>query len=254
MAAVLLSSCSKEHNVGDGYLEKPTVNAVVFKAAGDSAGIVNKLNEFRVFAGDPVNGAPGATTGRREVNWDGVPQALTNSNNFPFNFFGSAEPADANGRKRGLITTPTSTSFRVDSSDFASVDASYASQFEAFSRKKLFADMGNTVTEVTFKVAGTTTNAFVKGFAVIFSDVDVVNSTTVQFFNGTKSLGVYTAPVASQGFSFVGVGFPDEKVTKVKITSGNGLLAPGIKDISNGGNKDLVVMDDFLYSEPQPAQ
>ena len=254
VVSVLAVSCSKKHDGGEGYPGKPTVNAVVFSAAGDSAGIVNKLNEFRLFAGDPVNGNPGATTGRREVNWDGVPAALTNNNNFPFNFFGSAEAADANGRKRGLITTPTSTSFRVDSSDFASVDASYASQFEAFSRKKLFADMGNTITEVTFKVPGTNNNAFVKSFAVIFSDVDVANSTTVQYYNGTKSLGTFSAQVASQGFSLVGVGFADEKITRVKITSGNGLLVSGIKDISNGGNKDLVVMDDFLYSEPQPAQ
>jgi hypothetical protein len=249
LSTILFFSCDKDD---DNYTPQPEApKATVLKAAGDSAGIVAKLNEFRLLAGDPLNNAPGPTNGRREVNWDGVPSAFTNSNNFPFDFFGSADPALGNGRKRGLITTNTGTSFRVDSTDFSEIDASYAAQFEAFSRKRLFTYMGNNVTEVTFKVPGTATAAFVKGFAVIFSDVDIANTTTVEYFNGTKSLGVFAATTAPQGFSFVGVSFPEEKVTRVKITSGNGLLGTGIKDISDGGTKDLVVMDDFLYDEPK---
>ena len=254
LSAILLTfflvSCDKDDD--DDYTpQPPAIKATVVKAAGDSAGIVAKLNEFRVLAGDPLNNAPGATGGRREVNWDGVPANFTNSNNFPFDFFGSADPALGNGRKRGLIMTNTGTSFRVDSTDFSEVDASYAAQFEAFSRKRLFTYMGNVVSEVTFKVPGTTTDAFVKSFAVIFSDVDAANLTTVEYFNGTKSLGVFAATPAAQGFSLVGVGFPEEKITRVKITSGNGILAAGVKDISDGGAKDLVVMDDFLYDEPK---
>ena len=254
LSAILLTfflvSCDKDDD--DDYTpQPPAIKTTLVKAAGDSADIVAKLNEFRVLAGDPLNNAPGATGGRREVNWDGVPANFTNSNNFPFDFFGSADPALGNGRKRGLIMSNTGTSFRVDSTDFSEVDASYAAQFEAFSRKKLFTYMGNVVSEVTFKVPGTTTDAFVKSFAVIFSDVDAANLTTVEYFNGTKSLGVFAATPAAQGFSLVGVGFPEEKITRVKITSGNGLLAAGVKDISDGGAKDLVVMDDFLYDEPK---
>src|SRR5262245_17579852 len=226
-----LSSCSKDNDFNGGVSE-PTINKVVFSAAGDSAAIVAKLNEFRLFAGDPLNNAPGATTGRREVNWDGVPANLTNNNNFPLDFFGSSDPNLGNGRKRGLILKGNPT-FRVDSTDFSEIDASYAAQFEAFSRKKLFTYTGNNVTQVTFKVPGTQTDAFVKGFGVIFSDVDAANLTTVEYYNGNKSLGVFEATRAPQGFSFVGVGFPDEKVTRVRITSGNGLLATGVKDISD---------------------
>jgi len=246
------SSCSKNNDFNGGIPETP-INKVVFSAAGDSAAIVAQLNGFRLFAGDPLNTAPGATTGRREVNWDAVPVNFTNNNNFPLDFFGSSDPNLGNGRKRGLILNGNTT-FRVDSTDFSEIDASYAAQFEAFSRKKLFTYMGNNVTQITFKVPGAQTDAFVKGFGVIFSDVDAANLTTVEYYNGNKSLGVFKATQAPQGFSFVGVGFPDEKVTRVKITSGNGLLAAGVKDISNGGTKDLVVMDDFLYSEPQPLQ
>ena len=254
MAALVVAflSCSKNKDFNDGISE-PTINKVVFSAAGDSAAIVAKLNEFRLFAGDPLNTAPGATTGRREVNWDGVPANFTNNNNFPLDFFGSSDANLGNGRKRGLILNGNTT-FRVDSTDFSEIDASYAVQFESFSKKKLFTYIGNNVTQVTFKVPDTQTDAFVKGFAVIFSDVDVANLSTIEYFDGNKSLGVFKIAQASQGFSFLGVGFPDEKVTRVKITSGNGLLATGVKDISDGGIKDLVVMDDFLYSEPLPLQ
>ena len=247
VVAGLFASCDKKDNV----IEEPPVQSTVFSVAGDSASIVSKLVDFRNVIGATLNAAPGAVGGRREVNWDAVPVSFTNSNNFPFDFFGSSDPALANGRKRGLIMTNTGTSFRVDSTDFSDIDASYASQFEVFSKKRLFTYLGNIITEVTFKVPGTNTDAFVNGFGVIFSDVDVANTTTVQYYNGSKSLGTYKATPAPQGFSLVAVHFPTEKVTRITITSGNGLLATGTKDITNGGTKDLVVMDDFLYSEPK---
>lgn len=248
----MLVSCDKNYNDDYKNPPAPTVPANVFSAAGDSASIVSKLNELRATLGDPLNTAPGVTGGRREVNWDAVPPAFTNANNFPFDFFGSFDPAIANGRKRGLIMTNTGTSFRVDSTDFSQIDPSYAAQFEVFSKKRLFTYVNNNVTEVTFKVPGTDTDASVKGFGVIFSDVDDANYTTIEFFNGNKSLGIFKAPAAAGAakFSLLGVHFPTEKITRLKITAGNGLLANGTKDVSDGGSKDLVVMDDFLYSEP----
>ena len=259
-AAMILASlavftaCKKDNN-NNYNPPAPVVNAQVFSVASDSNGIITKLNDFRNTLGATLNSAPGAIGGRREVNWDGVPANLTNVNGFPSDFFGSSDPLLANGRKRGLLMTNTGTSFRVDSTDFSEVDASYADQFNRFSPKRLFVYMGNNVTECTFKVPGTTTDAFIKGFGAIFNDVDDANSTSLEFFSGTKSLGVYKAQASASGqFSLLGVYFPDEKVTRVRITSGNGLLANGTKDITSGGTKDLVVMDDFLYDEPKPVQ
>ena len=242
-------SCNK-----DDYDDPtPQPQATIVSASGDLA---NALTEFRHILGDSLNTSPGKTSGRREINWDGVPSNLTNNGNFPFDFFNSTDPAQGNGRKRGLVYQNTGTSFRVDSSDFNEIDISYAAQFDAFSPKKVFTYLGNNVTDVVFKVAGTNTDAIVNGFGLIFSDVDNPNSTTLEFFNGIRSLGVFKAPVrtGASSFSFLGVYFPKEKVTRVRITAGNGVLSAGVKDVTDGGTKDLVVMDDFFYSEPQANQ
>lgn len=246
----ILVSCDKDDD--DDYVQ-PQPQATVVSASGN---IATALAELRHILGDSLNTAPGKTSGRREVNWDGVPANFTNADNFPFDFFNVTDPAAGNGRKRGLVYTNTGTSFRVDSSDFADIDASYAEQFDAFSPKRSFTYRGNNVTDIVFKVPGTNTDAFIKGFGVIFSDVDNASSTKIEFFSGTKSLGVFPAPVRSAGssFSLLGVFFPNEKVTRVRITAGNGVLAAGIKDVSNGGAQDLVVMDDMFYNEPLSIQ
>lgn len=250
LSSLIFASCIKEDN---NYTQQPAAQATVLGAAGDSASIIGTINQFRALLGEPLNTTPGQTAGRREVNWDGVPPAFTNNNLFPFDFFNSTLAIDPAGRKRGLVMSSTSgPSFRVDSTNLVSVDASYANQFETFSRKRVFVFADNTSSEAGFKVPGTATNASIKGFGAIFSDVDIAGSATLEFFDGTTSLGVFQVPVRNikGSFSFLGVFFPDAKATRVKITSGNGVVGTGVKDISDGGSKDLVIMDDFFYNEP----
>jgi hypothetical protein len=257
LAGSLLTSCDKDDDYDYEKPEPPQQSeATQLKAAGDSAAIIGTVNQFRKLLGDSLNTVPNKTSGRREVNWDGVPANFTNNNTFPLDFFNLTDPAGANGRKRGLVYLETGSPIRLDSSSFRDIDASYATQFAAFSQKKALISANSTVSEIVFKVAGTNTAAFVNGFGLIFSDVDDANSTSLEFFNGTKSLGVFKAPVrtAAGSFSFLGVYFSKEKVTRIKITSGNGVLAAGTKDVSNGGTKDLVVYDDFFYDEPKQLQ
>ncbi|HEX2534199.1 MAG TPA: hypothetical protein VHK69_10710, partial [Chitinophagaceae bacterium] len=115
-AALLITSCDK--NDTDGYGNPSTVQSVVVNASGD---LTAALAEFRHLLGDSLNTAPGKTSGRREVNWDGVAAALNNNDQFPFDFFNSLGDNIPNGRKRGLVYLNNGTTLRVDSSDFAGI-------------------------------------------------------------------------------------------------------------------------------------
>lgn len=250
LSVAFFAGCNKDDNI---FYPPAGPQSTIVKASGDEAAIAPQLNQFKSLLGDTVNNVPGKTTGRREVGWDGVPPTLTNNNNFPFDFFNVTDPLGANIRKKGLLYLDKGSPLRLDSSNFADIDPSYADEFIPFSKKKSIIAANSNTSEIIFKVSGTNMDAFVKGFGIVFIDVDDANSTYLELFNGVKSLGLFKAPVRKQsgGFSFLGVYFPDEKITRVKITAGNAALAPGVKDLSDGGNKDLVVYDDFFYNEPQ---
>jgi hypothetical protein len=231
--------------------QEPTV----LSAAGN---VAMALASFQSTLGDPLNVVPGQqVAGRREINWDGVPAQFTNVDTFPSDFFNSTDPTVAAGRKRGAVFSTPGTGLRVSDNDFADVDSGYADEFNAFSAPRTFMAVGSNIVEVVFRVAGADQKAVVKGFGVVFSDVDKAGSAWIELFgNDGKSLGTYAAPVRSDpnGFSFVGVAYETARVARVQITSGEAALGYGNKDVSDGGAYDLVVMDDYLFGEPQAAQ
>jgi hypothetical protein len=226
--------------------------AIVVKTHGD---ISAALDQFRdLLGGGQPNTVPGAVGGRREVNWDAVPANLTNNNSFPGDFFGSSDPAAANGRKRGLVMTTPGSGFSISDNNFLNVNPTYGDQFKTFSPFKTFIAVGSTITDNFFKIPGTNTDASVQGFGVIFSDVNNESSTSMEFYEGERLLGTFKVPNngnnAPGAFSFLGVYFPNAKVTHVRIHSGSAPLSPTQNDISDGDGEDLVIMDDFIYSEP----
>lgn len=228
--------------------EKP--EAIVFKAAGD---IGTSVQAFRDLLGT-LNSKLGATGGRREINWDGGTPAITNNELFPGNFFGGTDASIPEARKRGLINTTPGRGFSISDSGFLFINPTYPNQFKAFSPLKTFIAVGSNITDNFFKVPGTNTDASIQGFGVVFSDVNNASSTSMEYYSGERLLGTFKVPNIGNnnpgGFSFLGVYFPNEKVTRVRIFSGSAPLSANQRDISDGGGEDLVVMDDFIYSEP----
>jgi len=112
-------------------------------------------------------------------------------------------------------------------------------------------------------VPGTTdVKAVTRGFGVVFSDVDLPDggddpnpkqggkraSTLIEFFGADGELLLSSFAPASPGDgnqSFLGIVFNDARIASVRITTG---ATPGVDD---GPKRDVVMMDDFIYGEPQ---
>jgi len=238
-------------------------DAIEFTSGGSDADVTNLVNEFRAALGGGASNPnfPGSfLSGRREINWDAVPDASAAPNAFPGNFFNGP----ANPRARGAEFTTPGTGFAVSATaanpggvpvNFGNIDASYSSTFRPFSPQRLFVPIDSNTTEVKFFIPGqSSTRATVSAFGAVFSDVDTLGPTIMQFFAQSGAL-LHTATVPPTtagpgGFSFAGVQFTgDEKIWRVVIRTGTHALAAGRLDNPAGG-VDLVVMDDFIYAEP----
>ena len=229
----------------------------LFEASGATpADIQTKVDLFRAFLGNPNNIAgPPSATGHREINWDGVPDAFSAPHLLPANFFNKNSP-------RGIVFFTPGTGFEVSANlvnptftpvRFGNINPVYPALFSTFSPQKLFTALNSTITENLFFVpSGTagvnsTQPATVKGFGAVFTDVNLGNSTKIEYFgvggNLLFSRNVLPQPTQRAAFSFLGVGFDTAKVFLVRITSGNRILKVP--------NLDVVAMDDFIYGEPQ---
>jgi MYXO-CTERM domain-containing protein len=240
-----------------------TAAVIVRQVGGDAtpASITAMRDTFRADLGGGSTAAANGSFGglRREINWDGVPAAASAPNNLAANFFNLNSP-------RGAVFSTPGTGFQVSSAttdagagqpaaaNFGNINAAYTTTFSVFTAQRLFTVVGSNVMDVNFFVPGTNTSATVTGFGAVFTDVDTVGSTRMEFFNELNvSFSVQNVPVgtvANGSLSFLGLfGNAGEKISRVRITTGNAALAGGVSD---GGATDLVAMDDFIYSEPVP--
>ncbi|MEP0847032.1 MAG: PEP-CTERM sorting domain-containing protein [Phycisphaerae bacterium] len=234
----------------------------VRQAAGpDAAAIQSELDSFRADLGALNPNVPGSFgAGRREINWDAVPDSASSPNAFPGTFFNGT----TTGRARGIEFLTPGAGFEVSAdndnptgtpADFAHIDPSYADNFAAFSPQRLFAAIGSNVTEVRFFIPGTTTPTTTRGFGAVFSDVDLDGTTSIELYDATGELlyegAAPAAGIGDQTFSFLGVSFDEAIVARVLVFSGTAALGAGVLD-EPGAGADLVVMDDFVYGEPVP--
>jgi hypothetical protein len=252
--AMMLSATAAVH------AQEDVVQPLVFQAAGPTVeSIQSTVDAYRAFLGDPNNGnAPGPLAdGRREINWDGGGSDATTDPVTPFDVFLNTRGAQFTTRGRGLSQAPPLGGAQGGLAVLFD-NPTYGNIFAAFSPLRLFTSVDSRFTEGLFFVPGTNgaTAATVSGFGVIFTDVDKPNgeksgkhSTRIEYFDVDGNL-IYTGLVPSspgdRNFSFFAIAFKDTRIARVRIRTGDS--KPGQDD----GKKDIVMMDDFIYSEPQP--
>ena len=238
----------------------------VFQAAGpDAASIQSSVDAFRTALGNQNNqNNPGPLQdGRREINWDGGGVDTTTAPITPFNVFLNTRGNQTTTPGVGLSQAPPSGGAQGGLAALFN-NATYGTIFKTFSPKRLFTPVGSNITEALFFVPGSNGSApaTVKGFGVVFTDVDQPDgsgpgqkngnrgaSTLVEFFAVDGQLlysSFVPAAPGDAGLSFLAITFSDAKIARVRITAGD---IPGPNDDEKN---DIVMMDDFIYGEPQP--
>ena len=232
----------------------------VFQAAGPNAqSIQGAVDQFRTALGGANNGnAPGPlAAGRREINWDGGGSTATSIAPSPFDGFLNIRGGRFATDGAGFLQAPASGLGEFFGNPF------YGSIFKAFSPVRLFAPIDSTFTESSFFVPGSAGGipATTRGFGVVFTDVDradpirrgrCATCTLVEYLDVNGQVLFTGAAPASPGdgnLSFLGVVFDDARVASVRITTGAVAAGPTEFDFL-----DLVMMDDFIYGEPQALQ
>ena len=228
---------------------KPTV----VKGAG---AIAAAIATYQALLGPDNGGGPDQhASGRREINWDAVPDELASPNDYPSDFFNAPDAPRARG---AVLETPGDhLEVSADSDNpsgapvrFGNINPTYTDTFRAFSEERLFSPVGSNVANITFFVPGTSTPAAVRGFGAVYTDVDRRETASFKFFDANgKLLGKFAVPKSKDGLSFLGVAFPKPIVARVQIVYGNTKLGP-----SDSARYDVAVMDNFIFGEPQAVE
>lgn len=236
---------------------------VTFGSGANPAAIQATIDGFRAQLG-ANNGVGGSFPGgRREINWDGVPDNFAQPNLLPLDFFNVNSPRgvvfnaleyETGAALNGFMVSADSSNPTNTPVEFGDIDASYATNFQPFSAQRLFHVRNGSAMDVLFFVPGTTTPANVAGFGVVFTDVDSSTGgdrSIVRCYGlDGRQIGAASAPAFNDGLSFVGlIATGGDRIARCNIEIGNRRLGSGALDGTNG--IDAVALDDFIYGEPR---
>jgi hypothetical protein len=253
--SVMFSLSAQDARAAQAPFEAPQV----FQAAGpDEVALTATLNAFRAAIGGALNdNNPGPIAiGRREIAWGAAVGPVT-----PFNEFLTSRGAQFSTPRGDGLAQGTA-------AELAALlgNNNYTGFLVPFSAPNMFAPVGGNVTETVFFVPGaadeaSATPAAVRAFGVVFIDVDQPEgsgpgrqanrraSTLMEAFDANNARlfsGFAPASPGDGNLSFLGIIFDDPVIARVRITTG-----PARTGQDESSRVDIVVMDDFIYGEPQ---
>ena len=236
----------------------------IFHASGaNAAAIEGTVDDFRDALGNlNANTPSNFAGGRRQINWDAAPDAVSAPNFFPGDFFNS----DTSPRARGIEFSTPGSGFQLSATaasgvgtDFSNINPQYSQIFEPFSSERMFTPIGSVKTEVRFfDPADQETPAATNGFGIVFCDVDLVEPTFVIVYDIEDETLAFVlveafepGGIVNESFSFFGITTDEPIIGRIEIFTGFDPL--GEEENVNGGAIEVVVMDDIIYGEPVPV-
>lgn len=215
----------------------------VRQASGPTpASIQAAVDQFRADLG-PVNADGPAQSGRREIDWDSVPDSQADPHPLPPSLYVSRGITLKNPAPGGGFMVSADSS----NPDNQPPEFNHPTLFAPFSPQRLFSPIGSTTTIVDFLVPGGSDPALSRGFGAVFTNVDTAGHSKIELLDANgATLAARNVPVATgnQTLSFLGIALSEGRVARVRITSGDHPPDSGVT------TNDTTVLDDFLYAEP----
>ena len=240
----------------------PKYSGEILQSTGRvAADLQEDIAEYRRRLGGIDNGNnPGQTSGHRSINWDAAVVPF----NMPGDFFRNnvtrgAEFLAVEGRFAVSNPPPADAPSDVRDNRFSSFNSKFAWLFRTFSPKRLFTPVKSNQVRILFSVPQSNRAAHVSGFAAVFTNVVLRGETLMHFYDANECL-ILRLPIIPQrrGLSFSGIivkGRNGQRIdvatiASVKITLGNAIISEPINHKAR--RKNVVVLDDLIYGEPQP--
>jgi hypothetical protein len=230
----------------------------VFTGVG-TEDVTAAIAAFKAAIGGSDNGSATGSqaSGYRQITWDDVPDANATPMPLPKGYYDTISP-------RGFLLQFSSGYSRFDVSAvepnangtpalFGNHGPLFPSLFTTFSPGRIMRAVGEIPFAVDLRVPGSSEVASVSAFGAVFIDVDRENLSSLDFRDvEDRSLGKFFVPAASgaKTVSFLGVIFPPGagRASRVHIQPGYVHIQ---QPLDEGGERDLVALDDFIYAEPQ---